>query len=984
MMKYWGKFKPILKKIIRSEWFQVSLVLALLIGGFFSRELYTGESLALSTFSEHSGSLHTYPWDRVSSETIRKGYLPLWNPYNALGVPHWANILTACLFPLKLIIYLFPSLFINDLYIILRLFLIGLFVYLFVRSLGLSQESSVFSAISFSLCGCLIYYVNCVGINVHIIFLLLLYLLKNLAEKPTVGSMLLCSLVASLSIFGGNPETTFYYLFFALLFYFFQAFIISQKRRVSFLKHLLIGGFVLTVGLLISTVQIIPFAEFLKRSWSHHPDGIGFFHYPIRQILALLIREFNNIFLFSLGNLKSVYSGSWHSSWEAWKGSYESTSVSMGMYPLGLIVSIFTMYSIAVLKRLPRHAVFFAAFLLISLGLICGLPVFNLIPFFPVFNFTLNFIHAFPIFIFSSVILAGFGLEALLQRSHSSRWFQAVTIGTIFVLIGYILINWHKLAQPTDFFRDFLHSISLAIFFLLAILFLYNLFQKRIIGRKPFAGLIILLAYLNLNLFYSSLRNETHFKLGLDRLSKSQSLKTLTEDSDVFRINSLPGIFLPNLGILFNLSDLRSHSGLFFNRYAKMINLINGHSEEEGRAYHLFKFYMRIRPEKIYSPLLDLLNTKYILSPTTLYQGAMVSKVVSEGKIYSTVESGVMENLFKIAGEEKEVLYQHPPSSTDYSFSITEEQSSLRFALGLDPSVWKPARGDGVHFEIRLGKNGEETLLYSKYIDPKNNPEDRSWCEAELDLSPFQGKFITLKFITDPGPRGNSDSDWAGWGDLRVERKEEEIGSKFELVFDGDIKVYHNRQSFPRAFVVHQAEVMEDEEEILARIGSEKFDFREKVILEEQTPELRFTPLERKPNHLWEGEEINEFGRDLKPTPNFLTGLTPNSTRLTSNSKAKVVDYQANSVKIEARMDEEGFLVLSDTYYPGWRVWVDGREEKIYCADYLLRAVHLSSGLHRVKFVFDPLSFKLGLWMALGTIVCLGGFFVYSKLPRKK
>ncbi len=948
-MKYWGKFKLIFGKLIRNEWFHVPLLLAILIGGFFSRDLYIGKSLTLNTFSEPTGTLLVYPWDRVSSEAIHNGHFPLWNPYNALGVPHWANIQTACLFPLKLIIYFFPSLFLNDLYILLRLFLGGLFIYLFIRSLGLSKECSIFSAIAYPLWGGEIYNINCSGTNTYIILPLSLYLFKNLTERPTVCYILLCSLAVSLSIFGGNPGSSFYCLFFTLLFYLFQVFIISRKKGIALLESLLLGVIVLIIGLVISTIQIIPFAEFLKRSWSFHPDWVGFIHYPIKQIFALLIPEFERIYFFSMDNLKAVFSGNWYSVWEAWRSPYESTSVSMGMVPLGLITSVFAIYGIFILKRLPRYAVFFAGSLSILMGLIFGLPIFNLIGFFPVFNISHNFIHAFHILIFPFLVLGTLGLESLLKRRHSSRRFQAVTVGTIFVLIGYILINWHKLTQFNNFLRDFFHSIFLAILFLLAVLLLFNLFRKRIIGRKLFAGLIMLLAYLNFNLFYNYLQNEDNFNLGLTKMSESPSVKFLNKDSDIFRINSLPGIFLPNLGILFNLSELRSHSGLFFNRYAKIINLINDFSEEEGRKYYLFGYYKRLRPEKIYFPLIDLFNIKYILSPTTLYPGILINDIISEGEILSSLESGVRESLFKISGKERTVLYQHPLSIIDYSLPVIKNDSSLRFALTLDSSVWEPTRGDGVHFEIRVEEKGKERLIYSKYIDPKNHLEDRGWCEAELDLTSFQDKYITLKFITDPGPCGNYDSDWAGWGDLRIERKGREDESRFELVFDGDIKVYHNRQVLPRAFVINQTEVIEDEEKILTRLGSKKFNFREEVILEEDIPELM--SVSRSP---------------------------------ANNSMAEIVDYQANRVEIEAMMDRKGFLVLSDTYYPGWRVWVDGREEKIYRADYLLRAVHLSPGFHQVKFVFDPLSFKLGLWMALGTIVCLGGFFAYSKFGKKK
>jgi uncharacterized membrane protein YfhO len=72
---------------------------------------------------------------------------------------------------------------------------------------------------------------------------------------------------------------------------------------------------------------------------------------------------------------------------------------------------------------------------------------------------------------------------------------------------------------------------------------------------------------------------------------------------------------------------------------------------------------------------------------------------------------------------------------------------------------------------------------------------------------------------------------------------------------------------------------------------------------------------------------------------------------------------------------------LSDTYYPGWKAWVDGRPEKIYQANYAFRAVPLSAGVHQVKFVYDPVSFKWGAGVTLlGILICLAmGWFGRQK-----
>ena len=83
--------------------------------------------------------------------------------------------------------------------------------------------------------------------------------------------------------------------------------------------------------------------------------------------------------------------------------------------------------------------------------------------------------------------------------------------------------------------------------------------------------------------------------------------------------------------------------------------------------------------------------------------------------------------------------------------------------------------------------------------------------------------------------------------------------------------------------------------------------------------------------------------------------------------------YESNNrLSLLVKTNENAFLVLSDTYFPGWKVLIDGKEENIYRADYNLRAVLLGAGTHQVKFIYDPLSFKLGAIITfLGIIGCL-------------
>jgi len=95
-------------------------------------------------------------------------------------------------------------------------------------------------------------------------------------------------------------------------------------------------------------------------------------------------------------------------------------------------------------------------------------------------------------------------------------------------------------------------------------------------------------------------------------------------------------------------------------------------------------------------------------------------------------------------------------------------------------------------------------------------------------------------------------------------------------------------------------------------------------------------------------------------------------------------DLLAERVVISADSESRRFLVLSDTYYPGWEALVDGGEIKIYQADYLFRAVSLEQGKHVIEFRYRPRSFRVGLTISLisGAILCVGAvvLFLASRL----
>ena len=157
---------------------------------------------------------------------------------------------------------------------------------------------------------------------------------------------------------------------------------------------------------------------------------------------------------------------------------------------------------------------------------------------------------------------------------------------------------------------------------------------------------------------------------------------------------------------------------------------------------------------------------------------------------------------------------------------------------------------------------------------------------------------------------------------------------KLKKVFqEGKTIVYQNNKSYPRAYLTNDFEVIKEDEKILERMIDFSQKEERKVILEE---EIDF-----------------ESSGDLK------------------NASLLIEDYQSQRVKIISSSLQKSILVLTDAYDPGWQALIDGQSTKIYRANYNFRAVLVPEGKHEIVFQYKPLSFKIGLYLSIGTFLSL-------------
>lgn len=98
---------------------------------------------------------------------------------------------------------------------------------------------------------------------------------------------------------------------------------------------------------------------------------------------------------------------------------------------------------------------------------------------------------------------------------------------------------------------------------------------------------------------------------------------------------------------------------------------------------------------------------------------------------------------------------------------------------------------------------------------------------------------------------------------------------------------------------------------------------------------------------------------------------------------ADIETYEANRVIITVRANKPAFLVLSDTYYPGWQARIDGEDARIYRANYTFRGVKVPQGTHTLEFRYEPMSLRIGIWIAVVSATVWFGLMWWNGRKRE-
>lgn len=226
--------------------------------GYFIKNSVIGDTVILI----HPG----LKWD---VENVRAGRLPLWNPYNGYGVPHLANYESAVFSPFTVPFYLLSFKTALVVSAFMKLFGLGLFTYLFLRLLRLDHGPSLIGAVAYTFGGYHIVWLAwpCAGnvaLPAGLYFAELAF--QSAASWPKRYLALLGFTAAlTVGLLAGHPETFFYC---ALLLMAYLAFRVLDRTLTWPQRAVLTAEFTATgiLSIAISAAQLLPFFEYVSQS----------------------------------------------------------------------------------------------------------------------------------------------------------------------------------------------------------------------------------------------------------------------------------------------------------------------------------------------------------------------------------------------------------------------------------------------------------------------------------------------------------------------------------------------------------------------------------------------------------------------------------------------------------------------------------------------------------------------------------------------
>lgn len=900
-----------------------------------------------------------YPRRLLSREAIYGGEAPLWNPHAALGMPLLADFQTAPFYPANLLLLPLDPLTALGAFMILHTIAAGVFMYVFLRGIGVGWFAAAFGALAFQWNG---YFISYMGHPTHIATGVWLPLLLFLARRALVaprGFPWGFAIAVAFLLLAGFPQTLVYSAY-ALAAYglFVLAFEVSGPIRSRVARVMPLAGAAL-IGAALATPQLLPAAELSRLSPHLH-----FTHESVWEI--------NDIpFLTYIKALLPDFFGNpiEGTSWLAWAHRTLPHPNDLGVVAYaGVLTPLCALIGLLRSTRrttaAPRgETLFFAGLVVIPVLFMSVEPVSRLLWLLPGWSFSTE-IHRIEFLIFVALsVLAARGIEALLS-TEEGRFARRTLLSLVTLLVAF-LIAFTQLAERVfggigeqmllvlryagkgsrtlwvtprllDYIsRDIpgwvaeiragiIESVAVA---LVGTLILLALSRPRQRARAaPILLAALLLAVHAADVTYAARRYYTP-QPREGAFVETEGIRaieaaTAERPGRLFRLGS--GLALtPNMPGIFGLDDAGGYNALLVKEYGRYFDAIERGAFSRGREVITFS-----NPASLESPLFRLVAAPHLViggwreaAPLLAewpFRDAARIRLSPEldrpGAFSLAVAAGAPALQWNVPGEATAPL---PPGAAD---SI-----ALR---------WETGAAGSARLEVLVSSADSAWTLWGDVIGSGGGSDSGSVARplpgiaGEAQLS---ARVLGVAGATPPVRLSHFRVGGAiAVGDTAGSRTR----GGYRLRYAGDLALFETDRALPRARLLTRFAVEPSSERALRRLAEGEIAVEREVLVEDR-PELEIAPLD-----------------EALPAP-------------------RIVRSDATRVEIETQSPAPALLVLADLYYPGWAASVDGKPAEILRANSLFRAVAVPAGAHTVVFRFESPPYQRGCLVALAALVAL-------------
>jgi hypothetical protein len=896
------------------ETLAAGLLLAAALALAYGPAKLAGHSIYGGVIQDLTNLYGFFCWDEFSRSELLAGRFPLWNPHNAFGVPHLANMQTAVFYPVNWLKWAFGFWPVIDLILMLRLWLAGIFTYLLARaSLRVGLFPALLAAIAFMLGGHLTRYVYMSHLNVEVLLPLQALLMHRLARRACWTRLLAAAGGFALLTLGGFPEATLWAIALTLAYYLF-----CLGRDLP--RRCWAGAAALALGLIVAAPQWLPFAEYLPQAWTYHDATSGLRHCDPRLAVALVLPWFF--------------------------GDNRLSPVASFLPPyLGLVPVLLIVYLALAPRRIGRTGAFWLAAAVTLAAVIYGVPPFSLLGRIFPFSLTYNDKYAAPALGLSVALLAGLAAH----RIAAGRSLKNVTVAVL-VLVGSVAANvgmgYANLFRPVwalglKYSPAMLPIASALLAAAIVIVLLRQRLRIRAAAAAAGLALLTLLGLLADQRGYAPLYHD-----GL-RPQSAALAKLLPPGDTQLRVHADPELtdLLADRLLPAGIDDLRSYDPLYPRRYVEFMARVNGLAGDTLREHYDRNMLFSVDRAHLADPMLALANVGYFLLPTALDEVPLARGLVETARTLSPrAESWLRAEETSAAGVFKLALMEHAPIRIETELARPASGTpTLMFEAGVPDGQWsRPGgpRGDGLDFAV-IALDNPPRLRYARYLDAKRRPDDFGWKPVSLPLPPplGAGNTVTVALSILPGPKNDSTRDAAAWGQPRLKAPTApsgltRIGSGGDAMF-----LYRSERVYPRFGWVRGAGPLPEDEAGyqagVARIAQVNLNAFKSVALIKG--------------------ELNEplSGATVKVDKESLT----------------VTDRVPGRTRYAYTFSHPRIVVQADQDFPGFRAWTTSgapaREVRVRLADGAFMAAAAQAGPGELELAYQPWAFRIGLWFAL-------------------